>query len=113
MRFLVFARVLYTGKEGFEAPPEAVHEVGNPRIWVLVIEGHRREQKEKQSDDGTCDSTERAWKGKDNEVMEMVPMIVHMWRYTRSKEREEKWGRNRHVCNIQDGPSMTQGLLPS
>ena len=35
-------RSLYTGKKGFEAPPESVNEASNPRIWVLVIEGHRK-----------------------------------------------------------------------
>ena len=59
MWFLVFTQVLYTVREGFEAPPEAIHEAGNPRIWVLVIEGRRRDQKEKQSDDSTGDRTER------------------------------------------------------
>ena len=49
---MVFVEVLYTVKEGFEAPPEAVHEAGNPRIWVLVIEGRRRVQKEKWSGGG-------------------------------------------------------------
>ena len=79
MRFLVFAGVLYTVKEGFEAPPEAVHEAGNPRIWVLVIEGRRRVWKEKRSGGGTCDGTEHAWMGKDNEGVERVLMLVHMW----------------------------------
>ena len=32
--------------------------------------------------------------GKDNEVMEMVPVIVYMWRYAISKERKKKWSRN-------------------
>ena len=58
MRFLVFARVLYTVREGFEAPPEVVHEAGNPRIWVLVMERSGNGQKEKESDDGTGDHTE-------------------------------------------------------
>ena len=107
MWFLVFTQVLYTVKEGFKAPPEAVHEASNPRIRVLVIEGRRREQKETRLDDGTCDGTERAWMGKDNERVEMVPVIVHMWRYAISKGRRKKWGRNRHACNIQDGPSVT------
>ena len=49
--------------------------------------------------------------GKDNEGMEMVPVIVHMWHYAISKERKKKWGRNRHVSNIQDGPSVTNRLL--
>ena len=78
MLFLVFAGVLYTVKEGFEVPPEAVHEASNPRIWVLVIEGCRRVRNGKRSGGGTCDGTERAWRGKDNEVTEMVPMIVHV-----------------------------------
>ena len=60
MRFLVFAGVLYTVEKGFEAPPEAVHEASNPRIWVLVIECHRRVWKEERSDGCTCDSTECA-----------------------------------------------------
>ena len=77
MWFLVFVGVLYTIEEGFEAPPGAVHEAGNPRIRVLVIEGRRRVRKEKRSGGSTCDGTERAWMGKDNEVTEMVPMIVH------------------------------------
>ena len=77
MQFLVFTWVLYTGKKGFKAPSEAVHEASNPRIRVLVIEGRRRGQKEKWSDDGTGDSTERVWMGKDNKVMEMVLVIVH------------------------------------
>ena len=58
--FLVFAEVLYTGKKGFKAPSEVIHEASYPRIRVLVIEGHRRGQKEKQSDDGTGDRTEHA-----------------------------------------------------
>ena len=41
-------------------PPEAVHEAGNPRIWVLVMERSGSGQKEKESDDGTGDCTERA-----------------------------------------------------
>ena len=45
MRFLVFVGVLYTSKEGFEVPPESVHEASNPRIWVLVIEGSESEWK--------------------------------------------------------------------
>ena len=56
---MVFAEVLYTDKKGFEAPTEAVHEAGYPRIWVLVIEGDRSVWKEKRSDGGTCDGTER------------------------------------------------------
>ena len=60
MRFLVFAEVLYTGEKGFKVPPEAVHEASNPRIWVLVIECNGSEWKEKWSDDGTGDRTERA-----------------------------------------------------
>ena len=55
-----------------------VHEAGNPRIQVLVIEGRRNERKERRSDDRTGDGTECAWMGKDNEVTEMVPVIVHM-----------------------------------
>ena len=55
-----------------------VHEAGNPRIRVLVIEGCRRKRKERLSDDGTRDGTECVWMGKDNERVEMVPMIVHM-----------------------------------
>ena len=90
MRFLVFVGILYTSKKGFKVPPEAVHEAGNPRIRVLVIEHSGSKRKEKQSDDGTGDCTECAWMGKDNEVTEMVPMIVHMWRYTISKERKKK-----------------------
>ena len=27
--------VLSTDDKGFEAPPEVVHEAGNPKIWVL------------------------------------------------------------------------------
>ena len=46
MRFLVFVEALYTSKKGFEAPPEAVHEAGNPRIRVLVIERNGSEWKE-------------------------------------------------------------------
>ena len=46
MQFLVFAGVLYTSKKGFKAPPEAVHEAGNPRIQVLVIERSGSKQKE-------------------------------------------------------------------
>ena len=45
--------------------------------------------------------------GKDNEVTEMVPMIVHMWRYMISKERKKKWGHNQHACNVQDDLSVT------
>ena len=60
MGFLVFARVLYTVREGFKAPPEAVHEAVNPRIRVLVMECSGSEQKEKGSDDSTGDRTERA-----------------------------------------------------
>ena len=59
-------------------PPELVSEVGNPRIQVLVIEGHGIVWKDKWSDEGAGDGTECAWVGKDNEVMEMVLMIVHM-----------------------------------
>ena len=59
-------------------PHESVSEAGNPRIRVLVIKGHGSVWKEKQSDDGTCDGTERVWMGKDNEVTEMVLMLVHM-----------------------------------
>ena len=71
-----------------------VHEAGNPRIRVLVIEGRRRVKKEKWSDGGTCDGTERTWMGKDNKGMEMVPMIVHVMCYAISRERKKKWGRN-------------------
>ena len=78
MRFLVFAEILYTVKEGFEAPPEAVHEAGNPRIQVLVIKDRRRVRKEKWSGGGTCDGTECTWMGKDNEVTVFVPLIVHV-----------------------------------
>ena len=60
MRFLVFAEVLYTHKKGFKAPPEAVHEAGNPRIRVLVMECDGSERKETESDGGTGDRTERA-----------------------------------------------------
>ena len=55
IQFLVFAEVLYTGKKGFKAPSEAVHEASYPRIRVLVIEGDRNVWKEKRSDGGTCD----------------------------------------------------------
>ena len=94
MWFLVFTGILYTSKKGFKVPPEAVHEAGNPRIRVLVIEHSGSERKEKQSDDGTGDRTERVWMGKDNEVTEMVPMIVHMWHYVISKGWKKKWVRN-------------------
>ena len=40
-------QVLYTGKEGFEAPLESVHRAGNPKIRVLVIECSGSEWKEK------------------------------------------------------------------
>ena len=107
MQFLVFTGVLNTGNEGFEAPLETVHEAGNPRIWVLVIEGSRSKWKEKQSDDGTGDRTELAWVGKDNKGVEMVPMIVHMERYVISKEWKKRWGCKRHACNVQDDLSVT------
>ena len=70
--------VLYTGEKGFKVPPEAVHEAGNPRIRVLVIKHSGSVWKEKRSDGGTRNGTECAWMGKDNKVMEMVPVIVHM-----------------------------------
>ena len=60
MWFLVFAEVLYTGEKGFKAPSKAVHEAGNPRIWVLVMECNRSRWKERWSDGGTGDRTERA-----------------------------------------------------
>ena len=60
MEFLVFAEVLYTGKKGFKAPPETAQETSYPRIRVLVIEGDGSVWKEKRSDGGTCDGTERA-----------------------------------------------------
>ena len=110
MRFLVFTEALYTVKKGFKAPPEAIHEASNPRIRVLVIEGRRRVQKEKRSGGGTGDDTECAWMGKDNEVTEMVPMIVHVMRYVISKEQKKKWGRNQHAYNVQGSPSMTHAL---
>ena len=91
MEFLVFMQVLYTVGKGFKAPPELVTKAGNPRIRVLVIKGHGSEQKDRGSDDGTGDCIEHMWEGRDNKVMEMVPMIVHMWCYMISKEREKKW----------------------
>ena len=51
MEFLVFAWVLYTSAEGFEAPPELVHEVGNLKIQVLGIEGNGRQWKGNKSDE--------------------------------------------------------------
>ena len=60
MEFLVFAEVLYTRKKGFKAPSEAVQKASYPRIRVLVIEGDGIVWKEKRSDGGTCDGTERA-----------------------------------------------------
>ena len=51
-----------------------------------MIEGRRRGWKEKRSDDGTCDGTECAWMGKDNEGVEMVLMIVHIWHYAINKK---------------------------
>ena len=49
--------------------------------------------------------------GKDNKRMEMVPMIVHMWRYEIRERRKKKWVRNRHACNVQEGPSVTSPPL--
>ena len=46
--------------------------------------------------------------GKDNKRAEMVPVIVHMERYVISKEQKKKWGLNRHACNVQDDPSVTE-----
>ena len=74
--------------------PGLVVQASNPRIWVLVIEDHGNRWKEKGSDDGTGDCTKHTWEGRDNEVTEMVPMIVHMWHYVISKERKKKWGHN-------------------
>ena len=90
MGFLVFAGVLYTGKKGFKAPSEAVHEAGYPRIRVLVIEDRRKVWKEKRSYSSTCDGTERAWVGKEVEETGMVPMLVHVMRYVVSKEQKRK-----------------------
>ena len=110
IRFLVFTRALYTSEEGFKAPLESLHGAGNPRIRVLVIEGCRSGQKKRQSGGGTCDGTECVWMGKDNEVTEMVPVIVHVWRYTISKKRKKKWVRNQHMCNVQDNLSVTKKI---
>ena len=71
------------------------------------MEGHRRVQNGKRSGGGTCDGTEHAWMGKDNEVTEMVPMIVHVERYAISKGWRKKWACNQHACNVQDSSSMT------
>ena len=49
--------------------------------------------------------------GKDNEGMEMVPMIVHVMRYMINKERREKSSYNRHTCNVQGGPSVTRNMM--
>ena len=81
MGFLVFTWVLYTVGKGFKVPPELVSEADNPRIWVLVIEGHGSKWKGKRSGGGTGDHTECMGEGKDNKVRGMIPMIVHMWHY--------------------------------
>ena len=84
-----------------------VLEASNPRIWILVIKGHGNRWKGKQSDDGTGDHTRCMWEGKDNEVMEMIPMIVHVWCFVISKEWKKKWVCNQHVYIIQSSLSVT------
>ena len=48
--------------------------------------------------------------GKDNEGVKMAPMIVHVECYVISKGWKKKWGRDRHMCNVQDDPSVTDHL---
>ena len=71
------------------------------------MEGYGNVWKGRQSGGGTCDGTEHTWKGKDNEGVEMVLMIVHMQRYVISEGQKKKWDRNQHVFNVQGDPSMT------
>ena len=59
--------VLSTGVKGFKAPPEAVHEASNPKIWVLRSEGYRIVWKGNESYGVTCDCTRPTWMGRDNE----------------------------------------------